>query len=322
MALVVDHKLPPVWAAASDDHVKPCGSVYELSPGCTRTLNTLVVSASVAVLETPFSAALSVTVALIELVATAANCALAAPERTETEAGTTTAVLLLLSVTGVAAVAAALSVTVHEVDVAPVIDVGVHVTAVSVGAVTVERVIVAVCENPPKVAVTVAVAALPPLLVAVNVAVLAPDATVTDAGTFSAALLLLNDTAVAAAAAALSVTVQVLDAAPERVVGLHVTELRIGVEIAPTVTVPPVPPRGNAIPDGEDATPFVIVSDDVRKAAILMLAAMPSAIGVEFVPYATQVYHPVDAAHVSVFPAAVNTAPAVAVMEEMSIAEY
>src|SRR5215472_2130065 len=74
-----------------------------------------------------------VTVAFNELLATAANCTVAEPARTLTVAGTTTAVLLLLSVTLIVADAAALNVTVQVVEEAPDTDVGLQASDVSVG---------------------------------------------------------------------------------------------------------------------------------------------------------------------------------------------
>ena len=60
--------------------------------------------------------------------------------------------------------------------------------------------------------------------VAVKVAVVAAAATVTEAGTVRAALLLDKVTAVAADAVLLRVTVQVLEAPEPRLVGLQATE--------------------------------------------------------------------------------------------------
>ena len=138
-----------------------------------------------------------------------------------------------------------------------------------------------------------------------------PDATVTDGGTVRAVLLLVNVTAVAAVAAALSVTVQVLDDAPESEVGLHATELRVGTE-APTDTVPPLPEEVSAVPVGSAVTVFETVSCDVAPAVTATVATTPLAIAVEFIPDATHVYAPVPCVHCSVLPAAVRAGPAVA----------
>jgi hypothetical protein len=120
------------------------------------------------VFEVPFSVAVSTTVAFRELLATAENWAVVEPASTFTDPGTTTAVLLLLNATAVAAVAAALSVTVQVLDDAPESDVGLHVSVVRVGAAVVVKVRVAVLETPLSAAVRVTVAFVDPLLVAVN----------------------------------------------------------------------------------------------------------------------------------------------------------
>jgi hypothetical protein len=97
---------------------------------------------------------------------------------------------------------------------------------------------------PFSVAVTVAVwfvATVP--LVAVNVALLCPAATVTAASTGSAALLLLSETTVALATALLSDTVQLLLALPARLVGEHDTDVRCAGALAVSVKVWVPPPK-------------------------------------------------------------------------------
>ena len=90
----------------------------------------------------------------------------------------------------------------------------------------------------PKVAVMVADAdALTPLVVTVNVPVVAPAATVAVAGTVAAALLLDNVTVAAAAAAPLSVTVPVDEVPPVTVAGFKATEARAGLIIMLRVAV-------------------------------------------------------------------------------------
>ena len=87
------------------------------------------------------------------------------------------------------------------------------------------RLIVAVCEVP-RVAVTIAPWLLTMLAdaVALNVPVVAPEVTVTDAGTVSSALALESVTLdPPAGAASVSVTVQVLTAPCPRLIGLQVT---------------------------------------------------------------------------------------------------
>jgi len=273
-----------------------------------------VVSARLVVFEVPFSVAVSTTVAFSELLSTAENWAVAEPASTFTDPGTTTAVLLLLNATAVAAVAAALSVTVQVLDDAPESDVGLHMSAVSVGAAVVVKVRVVVFETPLRAAVTVTVALVDPPLVAVNWAVVAPAATLTDAGSVTAVLLLVKVMAVAAVAAALSVTVQVLDDAPVSDAGVHATALRIGTAEVVTVTVPPVANRGTAVPVGVDVSPVAIVRADVWVAVTATVATTPSAMAVAFMPSAIHVYVPLPWLQVSVFPAPVSAAPAVAEM--------
>jgi hypothetical protein len=94
------------------------------------------------------------------------------------------------------------------------------------------RLIVAVWELLPRVAVTVAVwlLAIEAAAAALNAAVMAPAATVTEAGTVSEALLLASVTLDPPVGADwVSVTVQVLAALWPRLVGLHATvETRTG----------------------------------------------------------------------------------------------
>ena len=154
-----------------------------------------------------------------------------APDVTVTEAGTVSEALLLPSVTlDPAAGAGWVSVTVQElVALCPRL-VGLHVTLeTSTGD---RRLIIAVCEVVPRVAVTVALwlLAIEAAAVAVKLPVVAPDATVTDAGTVSEALLLPSVTLDPAAGADwVRVTVQELVALCPRLVGLQATlETSIG----------------------------------------------------------------------------------------------
>lgn len=125
------------------------------------------------------------------------------------------------------AFAAPLSVTVQVVDVAPVSNVGVQVRDVRVGGGAIS-VRVALKEAPFNVAVMVTVPLTLPELAAVNVAVADPLATTTEAGTVTAALSLLSPMVVEALAAALSVTVQVVDVALVIKVGVQMMEVRVG----------------------------------------------------------------------------------------------
>jgi hypothetical protein len=130
--------------------------------------------------------------------------------------------------------------------------------------------------------------------VAVNVAVVAAAATVTDEGTVSSRLLLEMATAVPPAGAApLNVTVQFAVPEPARLTGRHATEVRtIGGDPPPPVTTPPVGESVMALPDAEDArllpTPITVL---VTPEAIVRFttATVPFDIMLAFMPEARQV---------------------------------
>ncbi len=158
--------------------------------------------------------------------------AVVAPAATVTDAGAVAALVEeLVSVTTLPPDAAALlSLTVPVIVTLqpPTTDDAERFTLLTVGAVIVSD---AVAELDPIEAVLVAEAfAETAVVVIVNVAVLAPEATVTDAGTVAEELLDFRLTTVPPdGAAAEIVTVPVLDTPPATLVGLTVTE--------PTVTV-------------------------------------------------------------------------------------
>ena len=155
--------------------------------------------------------------------AVALKVAVVAPAATVTEAGTVSNALLLASVT-VEPPAGAVwpSVTVHALTALCPRLVRLHARSdTSTGA---TRLIVAVFELVPRVAVTVALwlLAIVAVAVALKFAVVAPEATVTDAGTVSEALLLASVTLDPPVGAVWpSVTVQVLTALCPRLVRLH-----------------------------------------------------------------------------------------------------
>jgi len=172
--------------------------------------------------------------------------------------------------------------------------VGLQASPVTVTGAT--RLIVALCELLPNVAFTVAdcdVVKVP--AVALNVAEVAPAATVTDAGTVNVVLLLVSVTALPPAGAAwFRVTVQVLEALGPRLAGLHAT-LDTCNGTAPPVTVPPVAETVIPAPDGDDPilplTPMAVL---VAPAAIVRLitATVPFGIIVAFMPETRHAYDP------------------------------
>ena len=176
--------------------------------------------------------------------AVALKVALVAPAATVTEAGTVSADLLLASVTfDPPAGAICVKVTVQVLDVPGPTLGGLHARPETrTGAI---RLIAAVCELGPSVAVTVApwLLAIEAPAVALKFAVLVPGAIVTDAGTISKGLLLLNVTLEPPARAAwVSVTVQLLVAFCPRLAGLHArADTRTGANRLIAALCEPVP---------------------------------------------------------------------------------
>jgi len=118
--------------------------------------------------------------------------------------------------------------------------------------------------------------------VAVNVAVVAPARTVTEAGTVRLALLLESETDVLEATADVIVTVQ-LEVPPEfNVVGAQPTLLRAGG--VTTEMLPPVPLAETLLPLGAAADTFVTamftVPEAVADRVALTTATTPLAIAV------------------------------------------
>lgn len=150
--------------------------------------------------------------------------------------------------------------------------------------------------------------------VAVKVAVVAPEATVTEAGTLTAALLLESDTtAPPVGAACVIVTVQV-DVLPElTVAGLQPTLLRLVVEPPLTAILPPVPVAEMAAPLAAPAetlvTPMFTVPDAVPDRVTFTTATTPFAIVVWLRAAMTQVSEPLLFEQVSDLDAAVDAAP-------------
>jgi hypothetical protein len=205
------------------------------TPGLQATLETRTGASRPIVAVCELLPRVAVKVALwllaIEGAAVALNVAVVAPAATVTDASPVSEVLLLATVTLDPPVGAVwVSVTVHVLTALCPRLVGLHATPeTSSGA---RRLVVAVCELLPRVAVTVAfwLLAIEAAAVALNVAVVAPAATVTDAGTESEALLLASVTPEPPAGAGwVNVTVHVLIALCPRLVGLQtMPETRTG----------------------------------------------------------------------------------------------
>ena len=160
------------------------------------------------------------------------NVALVAPAATVTLAGTDAAGLLLESATcAPPAGAGPFSVTVPELGLPPVTLAGLMPSEEITGGSTVSE---ALCVAPPDVPeIVTAVAVATAFVVTLKVALVAPAATVTLAGTAAAGLLLVSVTCwPPAGAGPFSVTVPVAEAPPVRLVGLSASAEIIGVAAA------------------------------------------------------------------------------------------
>ena len=169
--------------------------------------------------------------------------AVVAPAATVTLAGTCAADVLLLDSATAAPVAGAgpLSVTVPVEEPPLITDVGFTETPFNTAAVTVNEVL-AVVPSVPEMMSAVSLATA--LVVMMNVAVVAPAATVTLAGTCAADTLLLESvtTAPPVCAGPVRVAVPVDEVPPITEVGLTLTELRLtagAVTVRPAVCVLP-----------------------------------------------------------------------------------
>ena len=207
------------------------------------TLDTVAaVTVNVAVAEAVPREAVMVELVFAETaVVVTENVAVLEPAATETEVGSVALVLLDLRFTTVPPVGATLlRVTVPVEDTPPATDVGLRVTELSVGAVMAR---LAVAELDPSVAVIVAEdAAETAVVVTENVAVVAPAATVTEAGALALELLEASVTTVPPVGAATErVTVPVLEAPPATEVGLKVTELTLEATVTARVAVCDLP---------------------------------------------------------------------------------
>ena len=210
-----------------------------------------------------------------------------APAATVTDAGTVSPAVLLDSETAAPPAGAACDNVTVQLDVAllPKL-VGVQTKELTVVGAIRDR--VAVLEAPLYVAVTVADWLLViEAAVAVNVVLVAPAATVTDAGTLNAPLLLESATAAPPLGApCVSETVQVDVPAEFTVVGLQLRLLMFtGLR---TATLPPLPLTVRAVPLGEAPSVFVSPIGTVPVAApdsvTLTTATVPFWMMVEFDP--------------------------------------
>jgi hypothetical protein len=160
--------------------------------------------------------------------------ALVLPANTVTDTGTLAAVLLLLSVTMDPPIGAGLFKATSPVELAPPIKlVGLRLNMLRAGGFKVN---VAVIVAPPQLAVIVTdTLAVTAHVVIVKVAAFVPAATVTDAGTVAAVLLLLSKTVdPSRGARPLSVTVPAELLAPVTLVGLRLNVLSVGGPIVNT----------------------------------------------------------------------------------------
>jgi len=216
-----------------------------------------------------------------------------APAATVTEAGTVAAGLLLVSVTTAPpAGAGPLSVTVFKVvDVPPKTNAGDNVTTDGLGACTVK---VPVEATPPYVAeIVTAVLAATAVVVIVNAGETdAPAATVTEAGTVAAGLLLVSvTTAPPAGANPLSVTVFKVVGVPPKIVpgdnvrpdGLGGCTVKMPVEVTPPYVAEIVTAVLAATAEvvmlnaGETDAPAVTVTEAGTVAAGLLLVSVTAA---------------------------------------------
>ena len=159
---------------------------------------------------------------------------------------------------------------------------------------------------------------------AVNVALVAPAGTLTDAGTVSSALLLVSViTPPPVGAALLRVTVHVAAAPLLSDEGLQVTLLMLE---GPAVMALPVALVAMLVPVADAANVPVMligtVPDALADRVTLIAATVPFWIGVAFKPLTMHVTDPLPAEHVIVFDAAVAALPTVALRLAMLDALY
>jgi hypothetical protein len=161
--------------------------------------------------------------------------------------------------------------------------------------------------------------------VAVKLPTVAPAATIKDAGAVSAALLVEIATAVPPAGAACDmVTVQVVLLPDVTEVGVQLRAETVGG--TETAIVPPVPVTPSATPAPDVASALLIGSDTTARLVVLSqtetVATTPLGMLLVFIPEVRHVKVPPPMAQLKVLPAPTSAAPAVALIETTSLAEY
>ena len=160
---------------------------------------------------------------------------------------------------------------------------------------------------------------------AVKVAEDDPCPIVMDAGTVAAGFELDKPTAAPPVRAGPdNTTVQVLEMPPWTVVGLQLSEDKLGPAAGPdTVIVPPVPATVNAVPEASTLERLLKAIDAVDATLVkVMDATTPLEMTAEFIPVAKQVYDPEPPTQESTFPAAEAAAPAMALIDAAADAGY
>ena len=248
-------------------------------------LRVAAVTVKLAVLVTPKIAVIVTEVLLATGLVVMVNVAVVAPAATVTLDGTCVAVVLLLDSVTTAPFeeAGPVNVTVPVDEDPPITEVGLKLTPLRVSAVTVKLAVLVT----PKIAVIVTEVLLATgLVMMVNVAVVAPAATVTLAGTCAAAVLLLDSvtTAPPAGAGPVNLTVPVDEIPPTTEVGLTVRPLPLplsvgAVTVKPDVLVTPYVPAIVAVVLLATGLVVMVNVAVVAPAATVTLAGTCAAVG-------------------------------------------
>jgi hypothetical protein len=286
---------------------------------------TVTAKLMVALTATPLAVAVTVAVLLMEIVpAETGKLAVLLPAVTLTEAGVDNTALLSESVTICPPVGAALfRVTVQMLTPPDWSVAGLQVNPV--GRIVGKSLSEKVAENPPRLAVMVAVAAVATAeVVTANAAVVLPAGTVTEAGVATEALLSDRVTsAPPAGAAPVKVTMQVDAAPPVTEAGLQLTE-DTSTE-AGTVTTPPLAEVLMGMAAGETADAFVTWIGRLRfepeERVKIPVATTPLDIVLTLAPLNRQVYAPFTPKQVKDLAALMALGPAVILIAMKSAAE-